>query len=196
MSLETGLESKASVVVDLYIKGWTQTEIANHLDMAQGHISRIIKKVRNEWREQRVSDMDDLVNLELKKLDKLEREAWSAWERSQKPAQEAETVTKDGADLPTKKKIKGQSGDPRHLAVVAKCIERRCELLGLDAPKKMTMDDAQIDQWIADEVERLARTITVESIEAPAGLPSPDPATGAQNGSAGSNGHSAHGPTG
>jgi hypothetical protein len=34
----------------------------------------------------------------------------------------------------------GQAGDPRFLQGVACCIDRRCKLLGLDKPDKVTID--------------------------------------------------------
>lgn len=205
----TAEEARASEVVELYVKGWTQWEIGNHLSLNQSTISRIVKAARAEWREARLADTADIVDLELRKLDRLEREAWLAWERSQKPAQEATTVTKDGGDLPTKKKISGRNGDPRYLAVVLKCIERRCALLGLDAPKQLTLEDAQIDQFIIDEVERLAaieadaRTagslppaITIAAREVEAGRPASHSAEDADHGDPDSNGHHANGSAG
>lgn len=201
------IEDRRVHVADLYVKGWTQREIASHLNVSQGLISQDMTALRAEWRASRLEDTQEFVDLELRKLDRLEREAWAAWDRSQKPAQEATTVTKDGADMPTKKKISGRNGDPRYLAVVAKCIERRCALLGLDAPKQLTMDDSQIDQFIIEEVERLARAyaatgggvtpaITVEAREVGPGLGADDPPASSHHPDADSNGHHANGSAG
>jgi hypothetical protein len=35
------------------------------------------------------------------------------------------------------KRREGQVGDPRYLDGVLKCIDRRCAILGIDAPKKI-----------------------------------------------------------
>jgi hypothetical protein len=35
------------------------------------------------------------------------------------------------------KVVKGQAGDAAFLQVILTCIQRRCDLLGLDAPKEM-----------------------------------------------------------
>ena len=56
----------------------------------------------------------ELKRRQLSKLDLLEREAWDGWERS---------------------KQTGHAGDPRMLLMVLRCVERRCQILGLDAAK-------------------------------------------------------------
>jgi hypothetical protein len=50
----------------------------------------------------------------------------------------------------------GQAGNPAFLAGVLTCIERRCSILGLDAPKRFVirwddLTDEQIDRLAAGE---------------------------------------------
>ena len=92
--------------------------------------------IQKQWRESAVRDFDVAREIEIRKLDRLEREAWAAWERSQKPAQEA-TISTDGSNQKTVKKVAEQTGDARFLDVVNKCIASRRALLGLDAPTKI-----------------------------------------------------------
>jgi hypothetical protein len=59
------------------------------------------------------------------------------------PCKDAETMevtgtSQGGKSMPdkVKKVTKGQAGDPRFLAIIQECGKRRCEILGLDAPKQ------------------------------------------------------------
>ncbi len=61
---------------------------------------------------------------ELARVDHLEREYWEAWERS---VGEHRTKTLKTEEI---------NGDPRYLSGIQWCINKRCELLGLDAPSK------------------------------------------------------------
>ena len=69
----------------------------------------------------------------------MRREYWQAWIRSTEDKEatltekvEATTTTRSKAQI----RKEGQAGDPRFLAGVQWCIERRCKLIGLDAPEK------------------------------------------------------------
>jgi Putative ATPase subunit of terminase (gpP-like) len=120
---------------DLYLKGWTQTAIAEHLGVRQKTVCTDLQVVRGEWRGSMIRDFDLLREEELKKLAVLEQEAWAAWERSQKPAQEARV--KDGDQSKATKTMKTRTGDPRFLEVILRCNANRRALLGLDAPVKV-----------------------------------------------------------
>ncbi len=82
---------------------------------------------------------------ELAKVDTLEVEYWDAWKRSQQNA-EVETTKMQGSDpdkpgrLEKQKRVEGQVGDPRFLAGVQWCIQKRCEILGVDAPEKQEIN--------------------------------------------------------
>ena len=120
-------------VADLYLQGWTQTAIAEHLHVAQPTVCDDLQKIRKEWRESAIRDFDETRAIELLKIDRVEREAWAAWQRSQQPAQSA-VVTGEGTSKQTRRSLKHQIGDPRFLDQVSKCISQRRALLGLDAP--------------------------------------------------------------
>ena len=132
---------------ELYLKGWRQVDIAAELHIAQGTVSKALKILQVEWRKEAIADIDEMKSRELAKIDSLERTYWTAWERS---TQDAQTQTKrmkgrghGGAnaamvadEMEQIDQTRGQAGEPRFLAGVLECIRRRCELLGIDAPKK------------------------------------------------------------
>jgi hypothetical protein len=125
-----GIVQRRQKVADLYIQGWTQMEIAAHLDCGQTTVSHDLIEIRTEWRKSAIRDFDEARALELRKIDRIEREAWAAWERSQKPAQSAH-ISDETNQRRTRRHVRNQYGDPRFLELVNRCIAARCALLGL-----------------------------------------------------------------
>lgn len=109
-------------ISQLYLQGWIQIKIVDYLsanrdyNVSQVTISRDIKTIQQRWLESSVRDFDEARAAELAKIDNLEIANWSQFEVS-------------------KESTKG-TGDPRFLQGVQWCIDRRCKLLGLDAPTK------------------------------------------------------------
>jgi len=81
-------------------------------------------------------DFDAARSEQLAKIDAVESAAWAGWVKSQEPAEtlQAETF---GDRQRARKTSKGQAGDPRFLATVLACVERRCAVLGLDAERRL-----------------------------------------------------------
>jgi hypothetical protein len=132
-------------IADLYLQGWIQSAIGEELKLAQSTISRDLRALYKQWQESALVDFDKAKAEELAKVDRLEREYWAAWRRS---CEDAETVKQRGVESGDKKSkeavkiTKGQAGDPRFLAGVQWCIERRCKILGLDAPEQKELRGA------------------------------------------------------
>jgi predicted transcriptional regulator len=124
---------------DMYVRGWTQVRIGQELGISHAAVSNDLKELHRRWREETTLALDDYKRKELAKLDELEREYWQAWERSQS-AQETKRQRKktgdDGAESLQEMVSRAQCGDAQYLAGIIKCIEKRCKLLGLDAPVK------------------------------------------------------------
>jgi hypothetical protein len=125
----------------------TQADIAERLNagrdftLSQQTISNDIRAIQKEWLASSLRDFDEMRAQELAKIDRLEREYWRGWERS---CEDAETVRKEGPASGVEKIVKtekGQAGDPRFLAGVMSCIDRRCKLVGMDAPKELKVYD-------------------------------------------------------
>lgn len=137
------LSKRRKEVATLYLRGVTQWEIAEQMDVNQATISRDLKALQEEWLQSALVDINEAKAKELAKIDALEIEYYQAWERSQEDAetiinekigtQKGESLDKRGKEV---RKLVGQSGDPRFLQGVQWCINKRCEILGLDSPKK------------------------------------------------------------
>jgi len=121
-------------IAEMYLRGELQADIGKEMDLAQSTISRDLVALHGQWRKSAAKDISEAKSRELAKVDNLELTYWDAWERS---CEDAETVRQqgdaEGVDKITKTS-KGQAGDPRFLTGVQWCIEKRCKILGIDAP--------------------------------------------------------------
>ena len=134
-------------IAELYIKGVYQSVIAAELGLSQVQISYDLKKIQAEWVKNTTLDLDHFKGKEIAKIDQVERTAWEGYTRSLEKFKSTITTGRDiTEDKETGKvtagnkdqvvKVEERNGDPRFLDVVMKCIERRCKLMGLDAPDK------------------------------------------------------------
>lgn len=130
-------------ITSLYLRGWRQADIAAELGLTQQQVSYDLRVVQKRWRESTTMDLDEAKQKELSRIDELEREFWAAWESSKaertKARQESDgTKDKSGKAVIKKSSMEKEQrdGNPAFLQGVLSCIDRRCKLLGLDAPEK------------------------------------------------------------
>lgn len=129
----------------LYLLGRPQHEIAleigqlfydNPKFLSRTTIGKDIAEIRGNWLAQASEAVEERVAIELAKIDNLESEYWRGWERSQKDSVITTVSEKDDSSDKTVKTYP-QTGDPRYLDGILKCVERRCKLFGLDRPAKL-----------------------------------------------------------
>jgi hypothetical protein len=159
--VDTTTEARRTEVARRYLRGEMQAEIARDYGVNQAQISRDLAVIRAAWLASAIRDFDTARAEELAKIDAVEAEYWLAWERSKKDKEIAVQETDGTQDERTKRpRIKkaylrkeGQSGNPAYLAGVLSCIERRCKILGLDAPERFKI---QWDDLTDEQIDRLA----------------------------------------
>jgi predicted transcriptional regulator len=137
-------------IADLYLQGWIQADIAKEVGIDQSTVSRDLQHLYGEWQQSALVDIDKAKAEELAKVDRLEREYWQAWEHS---CEDAETIRQEGKKEGVDKIIKtakGQAGDPRFLQGVQWCINKRCEIMGIDAPKKVEQSGKLEIEYVND----------------------------------------------
>lgn len=168
----------------LYLRGMTQMEIAGELaknrtyTLDRSTIARDIKAVQEDWLRRSVQSMDTRKARELELLDQIEREAWLAWERSKAAKTRRKATTRDnlaagGEGEATRVQAIGerweeeQTGDPRYLAIMLDCSEKRCAITGVKAPVKLHHQGNLNDRinWDALSKEQLNRIAAGEPIE-------------------------------
>lgn len=163
--LDTTVEARRVEVAQRYLRGEMQSEIARSFGVSQQQISQDLRVIRAHWLASAIRDFDAAKAQELAKIDEVERAAWSAWERSTQDKevsiQETDGTLDEKTKKPKMKKVslrrEGQAGAPAFLNTVLTCIERRCAILGLDAPKRFVITDEQWARMTPEQLERLAK---------------------------------------
>jgi hypothetical protein len=134
-------------VARLYVAGKSQRAIALIVGVSQPTISNDLEEVRKQWLSDAKMNFAERQAKELAKIDAVEAEAWEAWDRSKAeetgepiPAFEGEPGEEPQAGG---KKIRARfqdfPGRERFLALVLRCVETRCKMLGLNAPDALNL---------------------------------------------------------
>jgi transposase len=134
------VERDRRLIATYYLQGHTQAEIAEEVKLSQATVSRDLKAIQEQWRQASILEINEAKARELAKIDLLEREYWVAWERSlddlQSKTIKARGTKEEGKPYEQTIHTSDSNGDPRYLAGIQWCIERRCQILGIDAPRK------------------------------------------------------------
>jgi hypothetical protein len=136
---EAQREADLEKIALLLLKGKTQREIAQAIGISRELVKYDVAELRSRWKDSALHNFDESKQLELEKANLVEREAWKGWELSLRDA-EKRTVERAGTeDGPVRTRVEqqGQCGNPRFLETALRCVERRCKILGLDAPTKI-----------------------------------------------------------
>lgn len=175
-------ERDLEIISDQYLRGKSQQEMADYLNddyypdrpLSRQQIGYDVKVLVRRWRKSAERRIDERKAIELARLDRLEREYQEGYERSMRDVksttvEELGVATDEagmilGAKVKQVKKTEGQVGNPAFLAGVLSCIAKRCQILGLDEPKKLDVTsggkplkgytiDANPDNWDEPEDE-------------------------------------------
>ncbi|MEW4982172.1 MAG: hypothetical protein AB1Y26_02920 [Cycloclasticus sp.] len=139
MSRRKKIETLAlrSKIGRLYLSKNTQAEIGEVVGLTQQSVSLHLKELQKEWIESANKDFNLSRAIELAKIDRLEATAHVAWEASRKDKTTESIDTVSDVEVKTQTRTQSQYGNPRFLDLVLKCITKRCEILGLNAPTKL-----------------------------------------------------------
>lgn len=133
-------------------------------------VSKDLKKIRREWSENALRDIDAIQRQELEGLAEQERECWEAWDKSKLAAKKERKKTRTGGAQPGTGSIdekstekSDQCGDPSFQRLILDIREKRAKILGLNAPEKTELsgpnggpipvekhyDDEFLSEWAA-----------------------------------------------
>jgi hypothetical protein len=154
-------------IANLYLQRCTQAEIAGKLGLSRQQIGYDLKAIRAEWLQSSLMDFNQRKAEELAKIDRLEQVNWIAFEASKKERQTSTTeqvTDSEGERLKAAIRKEEQIGDPKYLAGIQWCINKRCEILGMNAPQKIapTTPDGQEPFRLTIEDYTQARSKTEE----------------------------------
>ena len=119
-------------IARLRLREYTQAEIAATMGLSLSTVKRELSHLNQAWQAEARTDTNTAMAMELGRLDAITREAWRGWELSLK-SQTATTV----GDGSSKTRTTTTAGDPRYLNTLMSAIERRCKIMGIDAPAKL-----------------------------------------------------------
>lgn len=135
------LEAELAIVAELYLKGTPVKDIANAIGVTGARGSQLVTQIRERWCELYLQNFDQIYAEQLAKIDRLEAEYWAAWQRSLEIRIKTVEVNATGGPGGGRSEDRTEKEDPRgvpaYLDGVMKCIEKRCQLLGLEPPRKL-----------------------------------------------------------
>jgi hypothetical protein len=167
---KTEIADRRQRVSEKYLRGMYMTDIARDMGVDTATVSRDLAELRKEWLDRSINHIDQKKAIELAKLDRLEVTYWDAWERSKLDAETEITKSTPNGHVHEVRR-EGQSGNPAFLAGVMSCINKRCEILGLDAPKKadvtsggqpIKQNDSEYDRALITLAEALGKVLPGE----------------------------------
>ena len=149
--------ARLEIVAQLYKRGYSirkiQSEVVKRLELKTYSLATVHKDIQtllDEWRENRIEDMDAALQLELERIDDTVRELWEQWEKSK--TDYTKTARKQKGS-PTRDNQTGKTsirtyqtertetevirlGDPSYISEIRQQLAERRKLLGLYAPEK------------------------------------------------------------
>lgn len=135
------IQEHLNIISGLYLRGYS---IRQMVDAVNGKSKRktSIRTVHNdiqslltEYKEQRIVELEDAQRVELAKINEVEKTAWEAWETSKlKESKTEKDIGGEYARQETHITKEQTPGDPRFLQIIMNCVDKRCKILGLDAP--------------------------------------------------------------
>lgn len=163
-----------AIVAEMYLKGETQHDIAAYLEERRDYnynrskVANDIQRLRETWEQSALMDFHRRRAQELAKIDLLEQEYWEAWEESREPYQERTVEGEPAAneelnghpgaldvDEVSYTRKEPKSGNPQFLRGIQWCINKRCELLGLDAPDRTMTMEVDFNELTDEQLERI-----------------------------------------
>ena len=179
------------LLTDFMVRGMTLEQMADKLAEVRGYrlhfttINREVRLITDEYKKRNDDLLDRHRQRQLMRLDAQEQEAWRAWEKSKEDAitKQGERISgqagQNGAAAAREKSLVKQSGrvgNAEFLRVMLSIAERRCKLLGLDAPAKnvlmnpdgsaiqpatpaavLILPEEQVHRLTNDDAQRLSR---------------------------------------
>lgn len=125
--------------------------LSEPIAVGKSTVDRDIRAIRDEWKVDRLADMDIVIGGELEKLKMIEERTWHALQRSMLPTDDVQTKTRR---VPVRNAegelevrdvvdtiVTHREGrlDPRLVRSLVEVQDRRAKLLGLDAPKGLDL---------------------------------------------------------
>lgn len=169
--------ARIEIVGKMYKRGYSYREIRNEvmarLDLPSYSLNTVhndINFLLNEWRAERLDNVDDLIQLELGRIDYAIKELWEQWDKSKErdvKRQRKKRASKDdsygGSDYEERCEMdEPHYGNPVYIAEIRQQQMERRRLLGLYSPEKK---EIRMDTTSASREELEAELRRLERLE-------------------------------
>jgi len=174
---EVDKEKDRSMIMQLYIEGLNYRDISILVSEARDYsisyttVGEDIKRCLEDWKAKRDDKVELYITIELAKIDALEREYWEAWKKSKNNYEQKSAKiirNKGGKEIggtidkeETSVKQLVEFGDPRFLQGIERCIQKRIDLLGLDAAKNLNVNYKDVSETTVFKV----KTTSLDDVE-------------------------------
>lgn len=175
-------QARLEIVAKLYKRGYSYRQIQREVIAALGletyavsTVGKDVLTLLDEWRSERIKDVDAVLQLELQRIDDACIELWAQWEKSKedytKTARKYSGVpgqaNDDGMKIHTVKADRTEEevarlGNPAYITEIRQQLAERRKLLGLYAATKAEVTGANgsplfaaSDEDIQAEIERI-----------------------------------------
>jgi hypothetical protein len=135
-------------IIEHYLTGKHYRDIAKIISSERNYsishatVGTDVKIILNEYKKTREDKFELYLTIELAKIDKIECEYWEAWEKSkvnfkQESGKNGYTLRGNYEEESFKEIV--EYGDPRFLQGIERCVQKRIDLLGLEAAKTLNI---------------------------------------------------------
>lgn len=157
----------------LYVKRIPQAVIGEQLGISQGQVSQDIKKLLKKWESEQINQIDRYKHEELERINLIETEMWEQWEISKgkgktivfkstsgkikKKDSALDTATnfiKNPENWREEQTQESASGNMEYMRAIMWCIEERCKIIGLHAPKKLANTNPEGDKEAGEDARK------------------------------------------
>ena len=137
------MQKRRKEVASLYLKGYTQQQIADKLEVSRQTINGDVQAVLAQWREETSHAMSERVAKQAMQLEDMRLRAWTAYTK-------AVAENRDGQ---SEKRPRSEK-ELNAIALLLRIQEREAKLYGLDAPNRTevsTPEPVQIKWLMSNE---------------------------------------------
>ena len=137
------MQKRRKEVASLYLKGYTQQQIADKLEVSRQTINGDVKAVLAQWREETSHAMSERVAKQAMQLEDMRLRAWTAYTKA----------VAENRDAQSEKRPRSEK-ELNAIALLLRIQEREAKLYGLDAPNRTevsTPEPVQIKWLMSNE---------------------------------------------
>jgi DNA-binding CsgD family transcriptional regulator len=190
------IRSREIRATELSAQGWSQNQIAVELHISQPAVSKILQRVEEAWRVERVTAIDRMRARHSMRLNHMVNEAMRAWEqskadRTRKRQRKTQRNSGQGDATVAELVVENEHGDPRYLEQARKALADERKIWGLDAPEAIAVrvappersfehaTDEQLQERIVQLVAVMGYTVVRKEPQELTALPAPRDGTNA-----------------